>query len=171
MRELLINFVQEPSQDNFLALRTAIIGSEQYSPYSNEMERIHSLIEEKKWSDAKEAFQTAMPNLMLSPRAHLAMSFVANRMGDEKTERFEGFLASACCQGVIESGGGTKDSPYLVTRTSDEHDVVEFLQKTFAGQSLLEADGRTYDLIKCTDGTEIWFDISDCYKKLMERFS
>ena len=98
------------------------------------------------------------------------MSFVAKKMGNEMAEKLEGFLASAFCQGIIETGDGTKESPYLVTRTSDEYDVLAFLQLEFAGQSLLESEGRAFDLVKCNDGTEIWFDISDCYKKLKDQF-
>ena len=167
---MLIEFVQDPSSGNFLALRSALIGSEHYDPYSDEMDQIDLLIENEKWSDAQEALGLAMPNLMLSPRAHLAMSFVAKKMGNEMAEKLEGFLASAFCQGIIETGDGTKESPYLVTRTSDEYDVLAFLQLEFAGQSLLESEGRAFDLVKCNDGTEIWFDISDCYKKLKDQF-
>ena len=170
MKELLIEFVQDPSQDNFLALRSAFIESEDYDPYSDEMDQIDSLIEDEKWDEAQEALGLAMRNLMLSPRAHLAMSFVAKKMGNEMAEKMEGFLASTCCQGIIETGDGTKESPYLVTRTSDEYDVLAYLQQEFAGQSLHESEGRTYDLVKCSDGTELWFDISDCYKKLKDQF-
>jgi len=170
MEELLLQFVQEPNAENFLALRKSLIESEHYDPYSDEMNSVDSLIEQQKWSEAREVLGAAMPNLILSPRAHLAMSFITGKLGEEMAQKMESFLASACCQGIVESGDGTQESPFLVTRTSDEYDVLAYLQKEFAGQSLVNGDEKTFDVVKCSDGTEYWFDISACYSKLKEKF-
>ena len=170
MQELLFQFVQAPNQENFLSIRSALIEFDGYDPYSDEMNEVDSLIGSEKWDDAKEALNAAMPNLILSPRAHLAISFVAGKLGNETAQKVEGFLAVTCCQGIVDSGDGTQESPYLVTRTSDEHDVLKYLQKEFAGQALVEADGKTFDLVSCKDDTQIWFDISDCFAKLKDKF-
>jgi len=170
MQELLLQFVQDPNAENFLALRNSLIESERYDPYSDEMTLVDSLIESEKWSEAQEALGTAMPNLILSPRAHLMMSFIAEKLDQEMAQKMEGFLASACCQGIVETGDGTKESPYLVTRTSDEYDVLSYLQKEFVEQSLVHVDEKSFDVVKCSDGTELWFDISVCFGKLKDKF-
>jgi len=64
-------------------------------------------------------------------------------------------------QGILSTGDGTKQHPYVVTRTSDEYDVLQFLGKELESQSLLEEEDRQYDLLRCKDGSEMWFDVTD----------
>ena len=128
------------------------------------------MLESEDWEAAKNALAEAMPNLILSPRAHLATSYVAGKLGDETGRKMEGIVAAACCEAIMSTGDGTVESPYVVTRTSDEHDVLQYIEKEFAGQSLVEKDGRAMDRMQCGDGTEIWFDISAPFSKLKEQF-
>jgi len=41
-----------------------------------------------------------------------------------------------------------------------------YLQKQAASQSLQEEGEKSFDRITCTDGTELWFDITDGTHKL-----
>ena len=102
-----------------------------------------------------------MPNLLLSPRAHLCAAMIAESEGDEERRRMEGAVAYACVQGILSTGDGTKQRPYVVTRTSDEYDVLQFLGKELESQSLLEEEDRHYDQLRCKDGSEMWFDVTD----------
>jgi len=166
MRELLLAFLQSPSRDTYLAVRGALISSPDYEPYSRDILDVADRIEEERFIDADELLRASMPNLLLSPRAHLYGAMIAEQAGDEERRRMEGAVAYACVQGILATGDGTKQHPYVVTRTSDEYDVMQFLEKEIEGQSLHEEGGRHYDLLRSKDGSEMWFDVTDPYRRL-----
>ncbi len=170
MKELFFDFLESPNRETYLAVRDALVSSEFYQPYSDEMSDIGDLLDAGKLDEAAEKLAASMPNLLLSPRAHLMLSFLAKETNEEDHAKMEGFIAATCCEGVLSTGEGTQESPYVVVRTSDEHDVVQYLGKQFKQQSLVEDGDRHFDRIDCEDGAEIWFDITDAYNQLHSRF-
>ena len=74
MGELFIAYLQSPSQETYHRVRNALVTSDSYNPYSNEVEEIQNLLEAKNFNRAIAAFYEAMPNLLLSPRAHMLVS-------------------------------------------------------------------------------------------------
>ena len=166
MRELFLAFLESPSRDTYLAVRSALISGPAYEPYSRDILDLVDLIEKGQFAEADELLRGAMPNLLLSPRAHLCAAMIAEQAGDEERRRMEGAVAYACVQGILSTGDGTKQHPYVVTRTSDEYDVLQFLKKELASQSLHEEGDRHYDELRCEDGSEMWFDVTDPLGKL-----
>ena len=43
------------------------------------------------------------------------------------------------------------------------------LEKAPAGQGLVSRHGKHFDVMRCTDGTEIWFDVSDAFSSLQRK--
>jgi hypothetical protein len=168
MRDLFFQFVKSPNRDTYLALHEAVSSSEQYNPYSDEMSSIHELLDQGRYADARTRLSESMPNLLLSPRTHLFLALIAEKTGDEKGAQMERYIAAACAEGILATGAGSKGSPYLVLRTSDEHDVVQYLGKEFARQALINDAARHYDVMTCADGSELWFDITLPYNKLQQ---
>jgi hypothetical protein len=70
MKELFAKFLQSPDRESYLAVRAALVASEHYDPYSREFNTIEELIDAGKLADALEQLMAAMPNLLLSPKAH-----------------------------------------------------------------------------------------------------
>lgn len=165
MKELFVKFISSPGRETYLAVRQALITSEGYDPYSSDLDRVNQLVGEGRLDLLRQQLSESMSNLLLSPNTHLAMAFLASNEGDKKSADMESFFASALCQGILATGEGTETSPYIVTRTSDEHDVVRYLQKEFSAQSLVHKGEQHLDRVLCEDGTEYWFDISDAYNK------
>lgn len=170
MRELFFKFIECPDRDSYLAVCQSVVSSTQYNPYSDEIRDVHALVEEQRYEDARSRLSEAMPNLLLSPRAHLLLAMIADKTGDKQGAQAEGLIASLCAKGILATGNGSKEKPYVVVRTSDEHDVVQFLGKRFSGQALVEEGPRCFDVIQCDDGSELWFDITVPYNKLQETF-
>ena len=56
MRGLFIEYLQSPSQETYHRVRNALITSDSYNPYSNEVEEIQNLLEAKNFNRAIEAF-------------------------------------------------------------------------------------------------------------------
>ena len=170
MKELFFHFLESPNRESYLAVRNALISSEHYDPYSSEMDSVNGFVDAGQFDEARETLSESMPNLLLCPSAHMAISFIAEKSGDEKAAQMERFVAATCCEGLLTTGDGTQENPYLVVRTSDEYALIEYLGKQFKSQSLIEDGNRHFDLIHCVDGSELWFDITDPYKRLGEIF-
>jgi hypothetical protein len=56
--------------------------------------------------------------------------------------------------------------PYLITRMSDERDLLTYLNEEFASQSLVTENNRFYDLITTQSGNRIYFDITTSYTSM-----
>ncbi len=64
MRELFIEYLKSPSQETYHRVKTALIHSDSYKPYSMKVEEIQNLLEAGNFNRAIGVFQEAMPNLM-----------------------------------------------------------------------------------------------------------
>jgi UDP-N-acetylglucosamine transferase subunit ALG13 len=166
MRDELIQFVQSPDRRNYLAFREKVIASTEYQPYSDEFEVASELFEQHKIEEAKEMLLNAMSNLVLSPRAHQLIGFLYHKLGDDESAQMEMMISHACIEGILASGDGSENDPYIVTRTSDEYDILEHLDKELKQQSLAHKGERHLDLVECTDGSAYWFDITDAFNQL-----
>ncbi len=168
MRDLFLKFAENPDLKSFLAVRQAVLASEEYQPDSEELDRADELIDEGKWAEARTCLQEALPNLLLSPQAHLLMAAIAEELGEPSQEQLEDFLASTCAEGILSTGDGTKDKPYLVLRASDEYDLIEYLEKEPTDEDEVEEGDRSLDRVKCNDGSELWFDVTEAKARLAQ---
>lgn len=168
MHETFFAFVATPDRDNYLKLRTWLVGCEAYDPYNDNLLDITQMVERQQFDRAAKALEESMPNLLLSPRAHALYAAIAAERGDEQRAEAERFVAELCVQGMLACGDGSRERPYPVLRTSDEYDVLEFLGKLPACQSLHHEGDRQLDRLETTDGQELWFDLTDAYEKVSE---
>jgi len=162
-------FLKSPNRERYLQLFALVTSADDYDPYSDELASASDLLEAHKNEEARTVLGRAMPNLLLCPRAHLYLGYIARAAGDEGQADFENYVASACVEGILATGNGSQQQPYRVVRTSDEYDVVQYLDKTFQKQSLIDEAEQQFDRIRCTDGTEFWFDITTPYQRLTKR--
>jgi hypothetical protein len=169
MQNEFMDFLKSPNRQRYLKLFSLVTSADDYDPYSDELTSAIELLEANQNEAAHNVLGRAMPNLLLCPRAHLYLSYIAKEAGDEEHANFESYVASACVEGILSTGDGSQQEPYRVVRVSDEHDVVEYLDKTFEEQSLVEQENLQLDHIRCTDGTEFWFDITTPYQRLMQK--
>ncbi len=70
IKELFAAFLEKPGKETYLAVFKAVTEAESYDGYSMELDRVWDLIKEKKFKEAREKLEKAMPNLLLSPRCH-----------------------------------------------------------------------------------------------------
>ncbi|MGK7924152.1 MAG: DUF4919 domain-containing protein [Spirulina sp.] len=168
MKELFDKFLELSDRESYLAVRTAIVSSKSYDPYSDEIDEIDELLSMGKLEEALQKLFASMPNLLLSPRAHLMRSCIAKQSNDEQVAQTASVIAATCYQGILATGDGSKDSPYIVVRITDEYDILQYLDKQIEMQSLYSDKKQHFDKFECKDGTEIWFDITDVHNKLLE---
>jgi hypothetical protein len=168
MKQELTNFLQNPNRETFLALRVTLLVHPNYAPHSKDLIEIEAALFAKEPEKAQSLLRSAQPNLLLSPRAHLFAAVLARGRGEQERVEMETFFANACAQGILSTGDGSKQSPYLVLRVEDERDVLKFLEKKLRKQSLLHQDNKHLDLIETEDDLSLWFDITDAYNMLRD---
>ena len=163
------DFLTQPSGERFVSLRNAIIESANYDPYTDSLNEIQRLIDDGEYDEAGRRLDSCMPNLMLSPRAHLVMAALAElRDADSDRSDLERSVARACLEAIAGTGDGSRQRPYQVLRATDEHDLLTFLGREGDGQRFVHDGDRHFEVLSC-GGEEIWFDISDAYNWLQSR--
>lgn len=161
----LAKLVKKPDRETFLALRNEVIASKAFKPYSDEMDQAAELSAAGKVEAARDLLLQSMDNLMLNPRAHARLSDCYSKLGDREAATRENKIAEACIKGILSTGDGTKEKPYLVLRADDEYEVLSSLKKRSKMQSLQFVGQRKFDVLTCTDDSEIYFDITDFFGK------
>ena len=106
------------------------------------------------------------PNLLLSPRLHLLAGLAERKLGNDENADTELAISRQCLAGILSTGDGSQQSPFLVLRTSDIYDVLDHLNKEPQTQSLVHRGERSFDVMRCQDDSEYWFDISEPFQKL-----
>jgi hypothetical protein len=168
MKQLLTTFLQDPTKENFLAIRAAVRGHPSYAPYSKDLAEIEAALFNNEADKAQEMLKAAQPNLLLSPRAHLFAAILARKRGEQQRVEMETFFANACAQGILSTGNGSENAPYLVLRIEDERDILKYIEKKMVEQALVHKEEKHFDCVKTEDGLSLWFDLTDAYRTLQK---
>ena len=156
-------FITETTKENFLASQQIVFSDETYNPYSDDL----NILEQQLGNDEfEEVIEYVSVNILLSPRAHFCKHYALTELGDEEGAKAELILGQKILEAISLTGNGTKEMPYLITRMSDERDLLAYLDEEFASQSLVADNNRFYDLITTQSGNEIYFDITTSYSKM-----
>lgn len=131
-----MKFLQDPTRENFLRIRSEVVAHEDYQPYSTDLDEASQLLEEEKWAEFIDAGRNMIPNHLLTPRFHMMRSFALHKMGVKEDSEIESVMYACCIQGIFSTGDGTENSPWLVLRTGDEYDVLQELELQLVRQSL-----------------------------------
>jgi len=107
-----------------------------------------------------ERIDELQPAWALSPRVHYLAAVAADEVGDAEGAELERFIFQSCLDGILATGDGTAQSPYLITYSSDVHDVLLALGLEPRSQTLVEQHGLLCDVVRCTDDEEVWFELT-----------
>lgn len=165
MEDNFFDFILSTTKENFLKAQERITKSEGYDPYSQDIEIITDLLDNNKY---KEASSYTNLNILLSPRAHLLKQYAFTQLGNDNEAKAEMILAQKILEGLSLTGDGTKELPYLVTRISDERDLLDYLNEKFSAQSLIQENNRAYDRITTASAKQIYFDITAPYLRMQK---
>ncbi len=168
--ELFRQFINEPTPEAFARLRAAQLASPDFEPYSRELDGFAELVREERHQEALELLTGAMsPNHLLSPGAHLRLAMVHEALGQTEESKGEKTIGRALLDGIASTGDGTEQRPYLVTRTTDEYDLLLWQKHQFSNQSLRETDGRRFDVLLTKEGRELWFEVTEIFAIMAKR--
>ncbi len=165
MTEDFFNFILNTTKENFTKSQKEVFSDKDYNPYSNDLEIIEDLLDKSEFNKAVEYNNI---NILLSPRAHFYKNYALEKLNREKDSKSELIFGQKILEGICSTGNGTKEDPYIVTRISDERDVLSYLQEERLSQALVQENGKHLDLLNCKSGNEIYFDITVPYTKMQE---
>lgn len=149
-----------PTAENYLKLCAIVTAQPSYQPYSGDLDELMELYEAGRYAEAKRRIKDMMSTWVLTPSVHMIACMIAKKSGDEQTAMLELRLADACIEGMLATGDGTKDAPYVVVRVKDEYDLIRHLKKVPAQQGLLRDGERDLDHFELKDGSELYFDVT-----------
>jgi len=161
MQRQLAAFVEQPGKETFLAARDAMLRQSPLPLVAAEIAELDLLLENKDYQALLDCIDALPPSKVLSPRIHFLAAEAAEALGHAEDVELERSLFVLTLQGLLATGDGTRANPYIVCHASDEYDILAALCHEAAGQSLIEHRGRLCDLLLCTDGRELWFDVTD----------
>jgi hypothetical protein len=169
VRENFLEFLKKPSIEGFLGLRKQVAASDHYAPYSNEPDMLMAALGAGHPQAAIDLFWRSFPNLLLSPLAHFILSHAYLDLKREDEAEGEKAMGKLILKSILATGKGTKKRPYAVMRVEDEKDVLSALKKQASVQFLVRDKSRVFDLLQCSDGSEVYFDITLFYGRGIEK--
>jgi hypothetical protein len=157
-------FVEQPSKATFLAARDAVLQEFPSPVAAGQIAELDRLLEEEDYQTLVDQLDALPPSKVLSPRIHFLAAEAADALGHPADTELERCLFVITLQGLLATGDGTKANPYIVCHASDEHDILDALGREPSRQAIAEIGGRVCDVLRCTDGREIWFDVTEVIK-------
>ncbi len=158
---LVDHFLAQPNKENFTAVQDRILADRGYDETARGLEDMLDLYRQKEYQKAIDRFQAAMPDLALSPQAHFYAARCYEELGKKELQKKETACVRACLQGLLATGDGSPERPFVVTHASDEYDLLTCPLKTESkSQTSTHKKGRWYDVLECASGKTYWFDIT-----------
>jgi hypothetical protein len=160
MQRRLMQFVESPTRETYLAVREAALAETPLPIAATDLATLANLLEAEAYDEVLARIDALPASKVLSPRIHYLAAEAAESLGDVETVELERFLFVVCLRGLLATGDGTRHAPYSVCHATDEHDLLETNGLAPAGQQFVEHAGSLCDVVTCTDGREVWFDVS-----------
>ncbi len=161
LRDAFGEYLQQRTPAAFLAARAVLLALPSYDPWSPELAEFDQLLDRQDWHGMRRRAMKVIDNWMLTPYIHECLALAHQRLGDEKLCALETELYSACARGILMTGDGTEERPYLVVRPDDAYGALLFEDKKWVNEREVSRAGRTLRGLTCEDGAERWFDLSD----------
>jgi hypothetical protein len=161
MQRQLTAFVEHPDKATYLAARAAVQRLSPLPLAASDLADLERLLERDEAQAVLDRIDALPPSKVLSPRVHFLAAEAAEVLGDAAAVELERSLFVLTLQGLLATGDGSRSNPFLVCHSTDEYDLVEVLGREPAGQSLVEFEGKLLDVIVCSDGRQVWFDVTE----------
>ncbi len=161
MHQEFTRFLELPGRATYLAARRAWLRLN-VSPLSPaDLQTVAELLAAGEFAAVIECVHGWQARAAFSPRAHYFAAEAHTALGEAEDAEVERWAFSACLQGILATGDGTRHKPYVISQLPDEYDVLKLLGLTCVKQHLVQRGRRSCDVISCHDSSQLWFNISD----------
>ncbi len=153
-------FLRERTLPRYLAARAAMIESRRFDPRSTVLPDVFRLLAKGHHQQVLAVTRAAIGNWVLNPGIHFVMSQALRDLGHTARAEKEYEFGRALLEGLLLTGDGSAERPYLVLRVADEYDVLASLSLRCRAHQVAFRGGRAYDALACEDGRDVWFDVT-----------
>ncbi len=164
-------FLVEPTARGYLSILGDRVSQKGYDPFE-EFHRLEDLTASNRYEEAAAEVEELLEWYVLSPRLHILAAKTAHGLEDDSRAAAERQIAGLCLRGMLITGFGTAEEAYFCSLLSDEYDLVaRHLKRRVLDRRVIGWGARCYDVLHCSDGDEIWFDITILRAKVGEHRS
>jgi hypothetical protein len=160
MQRQLTAFVERPSRETYLAVRDAVLREAPLPIVAADLAELDRLLDQEEYDAVLDRIDALPVSKVLAPRVHYLAAEAAAGRRDAEAIELERSLFVLTLQGLLATGDGTRDNPYIVCHATDEYDVLAALGREAARQSLVGLGSKLFDVLTCDDGREVWFDVT-----------
>jgi len=169
MLELFQHYPENLSADDYFYLYYGSAFMEGFSGYRSVMSdnQIYSGFNSKKtdYVELRYLFEAYLEMYPVNPEALMYYGFVLDRLGLNNEASSIYSRLSQLMQVILQSGDGMSEkTAYHVTSVRDEYIILEYLNYSMVGQSLLSSDEGVFDLMKIGPNADnidgVYFNIS-----------
>ncbi|HSQ61464.1 MAG TPA: DUF4919 domain-containing protein [Acidobacteriota bacterium] len=153
-------FMRERTLARYLATRDAMLASPHYDPKCTVLPDAFRLVGRGLFHQVLAVVNRAMGNWLLNPGIHFLASQAFSELGDEERAEREAETGRALLGGILMTGDGSPEHPYLVLRSADEYDVLARMGLRCRAHQVAYRSGRAFDALACDDGRDVWFDVT-----------
>lgn len=161
MHNELQTFLERPTAQNYRCVRRIILSETGSSTDLPDFSALAQLCQQGRFEQVRDHIDALLPAWSLSPRVHFYATWAARELDDHEDAHLETFLYETCLQGMLATGNGSRQRPYLITHQADQYDLLAARKLEPCSQTLVETGSLRFDVITCQDGTDIWFDVTD----------
>lgn len=160
LNDAFLAYLKDRTRESFLAARAVLMGLPGWDPWSPELAEFDRLLELNDWETLEHRALEVVDNWLLTPFVHECLAITHSNQGDEGGAEFEMHLFVACAEGILTTGEGTPESPFLATRVDDSYGALLYRELEWTNERTVVRGARTFHVLAASDGRDYWFDIT-----------
>ena len=150
-------FLEVPSREGFLKLQEEVQGETDFCAVGSFVDQLADLCGCGGYQQMFDLTELMPFAWVASPSAHLYASIAAQQMGCEDDAELERCLTETILRGLLETGDGSVDHPYLITYLSDRQDLLAYFSMDVEKQRLVRSPAGLMDIVTTTAGDDLCF--------------
>lgn len=176
MHELFTALLRQPTAKRYQRLRTQLLADRSLGEFSLRLTQLQNHLDAahlnavdlngaesrgEQLGEANALLGYLMPVGLVSLQLHRLGGMLALEQQQAERAELHRFSYDAVTKAILATGNGTRRRPLLVTYSSDSVELLSAQGFTVQSQSLVEDNGRRFDVLLCADEREFWFDVTD----------
>ena len=175
-----LDSIKNGASGDFFTLRMAYTKTPEYSPYNTgaslTLKSVEAALDSAKYDQALKMVNSILSDNFVNIRAHLYGGYIYKQLNDTDQSDFHYWCYEGLINSILYSGDGkTPKTAFIVITTKEEYEILYYYRLSFSQQSLINADGHSFDILQAKDNTineeyEIYFNIDIPFGSLAKAF-
>lgn len=161
MQDLLQKFFAHPGPRNYLRVRERLLSRRRGRARPMQLVNLVELFKGGSYQQVRRAIDEMMPAWALSPAVYWLGACAARELDDACEAEVDRFAYHACIQGIMATGAGSEDRPFLITYSSDIDEVLYQMKRVRQRLELQRGKRGLCDVAWCPSGEPFWFSLGE----------